>query len=238
MPFQIANVSELVLKKQLTISKASRIERHGGEGTRLKLHLHSSGAAPSPQQVRARPVFLGRYFDSSRWIIWLVLLLLPGLVSTFYFLFLRTSEFGWSRNVNQILGWKKKNMNATKEKWSNVPLMISGSYETRVIFNPLPVTITFTIRVCLQHNNHVHRVTFHEKKASRKVGRGTSHLFNINWSVFVLLHGSRDIKSTWHQISRQRLRFTLESLDFQNSETQINIWRRIKNSHENWTAVL
>lgn len=66
MPFQIANVSELVLKKQLTISKASRIERHGGEGTRLKLHLHSSGAAPSPQQVRARPVFLGRYFDSSR----------------------------------------------------------------------------------------------------------------------------------------------------------------------------
>lgn len=135
-------------------------------------------------------------------------------------------------------GLKKKNMNATKEKWSNVPLMISGSYETRVIFNPLPVTITFTIRVCLQHNNHVHRVTFHEKKASRKVGRGTSHLFNINWSVFVLLHGSRDIKSTWHQISRQRLRFTLESLDFQNSETQINIWRRIKNSHENWTAVL
>lgn len=154
MPFQIANLSELVLKKQLTISKASRIERHGGEGTRLKLHLHSSGAAPSPQQVRARPVFLGRYFDSSRWIIWLekFLLLLPGLVSTFYFLFLRTSEFGWSRNVNQILGWKK-NMNATKEKWTNLLLLTRRESFLTLCRSPLPspyacaysITITFTV---------------------------------------------------------------------------------------------
>lgn len=196
-------------KKQLTVSKASRIERHGGEGTRLKLHLRSTGAAPSPQQVQARPVFPGCYFDSSRWIIWLekFLLLLPGpcLYFLFYFLFLRTSEFGWSWNVNQIPGLKKNPVRAIKEKQTNVPLMISGSYETRVIFNPLPVTISFTVRVCLQHNNHVHRVTFHGKKASRKVRRGKSHHLNVNWSVFVLLHGSRDIKSTWHQISRQRL---------------------------------
>lgn len=170
-PFRSQTFQNWFWKKQLTISKASRIERHGGEGTRLKLHLHSSGAAPSPQQVRARPVFPGCYFDSSRWIIWLekFLLLLPGLVSTFYFLFLRTSEFGWSWNVNQILGLKKKTTwTQLKRNELNVPPMISGSYETRVIFNPLPVTITFTIRMCLQHNNHVHCVTFHWKEGKWK----------------------------------------------------------------------